>query len=227
MSPGVAGGIHRPIEIELQYVYRGDAQPVVPTRLAELPLARSDSFTLVDTYLDTEQLDLRRVGCSLRIRVSDGDARARLTWKGPSRRWRKRGKKRTEVEVPIDGVPDGGEAVATLLERHGIDRLARKACGLGDPRDLRAIGRLRNDRSRHTYVGGLHRLELTWDDVAFPVGPREVRIEVEVKSKLAHRRLAKADDELRALFGDDLRRPKRGKVRELCERLYPELIGES
>ena len=37
--------------------------------------------------------------------------------------------------------------------------------------------------------------------------------------------LARADAELRQLFGDDLVQAERGKVRELCERLYPELVS--
>jgi hypothetical protein len=73
-------------------------------------------------------------------------------------------------------------------------------------------------------VRGLHRLELTWDQLEFPVGPPETRVEVEVKSKLAERYLAQAEEDLRSLFEDDLEAPPRGKVRELCTRLYPELV---
>ena len=211
------------MEVELQYVYRGDAPPVVPTRLADLVLAGSESFRLTDTYFDTEDLALRQAGCSLRIRVSDDDGRARLTWKGRSRR-HKNGKRRPEVEVPIASVPDEPEVLAALLDRHRIDRLIGDACGLDEPLELQAIGEIRNDRSRHTYVQGLHRLELTWDRLEYPTGPPETRVEVEVKSRLAERYLAQAEEDLRGLFGDDLEAPARGKVRELCTRLYPELV---
>jgi hypothetical protein len=37
--------------------------------------------------------------------------------------------------------------------------------------------------------------------------------------------LEEADAELRRLFGDDLVPAERGKVRELCDRLYPELVA--
>ena len=211
------------MEVELQYVYGGEGSPVVPTRLADLELAGSDTFRLSDTYFDTGQLDLRRAGCSLRVRVSDGDGRARLTWKGRSRR-RKSGKQRPEVEVQIDGVPDKPEVLAALLDRHGIGSLISDACGLAKPFELHAIGQITNDRSRHAYVQGLHRLELTWDRLEYPVGPPETRIEVEVKSKFAERYLSRAQRELRELFEDDLETPARGKVRELCARLYPEVV---
>jgi uncharacterized protein YjbK len=210
-------------EVELQYVYLGDEQPIVPTSLAGLVLADSDRFTLTDTYFDGEHLELRQAGCSLRVRVSDGDGKPRLTWKGPAQR-RRHGKTRPEVEVPIGAVPDEGPALAGVLRRHGLDRLVRRASGVDDAQLLCAIGQLHNERSRHTYVQGLHRLELTWDSLAYPVGPHEVRIEVEVKSKLAERYLRRVDEELRSLFGDDLVRPQRGKVKELCARLYPELV---
>jgi hypothetical protein len=88
---------------------------------------------------------------------------------------------------------------------------------------LRSIGELRTERSRHTFVQGLHRLELTWDRVRYPVGPDGVRLEVEVKSSLADRYLTGASAELRDLLGNSLERARRGKVRELCDRLYPEL----
>jgi len=43
------------------------------------------------------------------------------------------------------------------------------------------------------------------------------------RHSLAERLLEQAADELRALLGDTLRAPRRGKIRELCSRRYPEL----
>src|SRR5262249_55441697 len=130
---------------------------------------------------------------------------------------------RAEIELPITAPPAGGEELLMLLSRHGIDRLIRQA-GIDDPGRLHAIGELRNDRSRHTYVRGLLRLELTWDRLEYPIGRRETRVEVEAKSRSALRYLTLADEELRRLFADDLDSPRRGKVKELCARLYPELV---
>ena len=44
-------------------------------------------------------------------------------------------------------------------------------------------------------------------------------------SKSAERLLDQAEAELIDLFGDDLSAPELGKTRELCERLYPELLA--
>jgi hypothetical protein len=101
-----------------------------------------------------------------------------------------------------------------------LERLAEPASGL----ELHAIGALRNRRSEHRYEHGLHRLDLTWDELEFPTGPPQTRLEVEAHSDVAARLLEQAAAELAALFGDELQPPERGKARELCERLYPELL---
>jgi hypothetical protein len=97
--------------------------------------------------------------------------------------------------------------------------------GLGPDAALHPIGQLRNRRSRHRYEHGLHRLELTWDELEFPTGPNETRLEVEARSDLAERLLEQAACQLQELFGDELVSPERGKTRELCERLYPDLLA--
>jgi uncharacterized protein YjbK len=214
------------MEVELQYLYTGVGAPCIPTALASLPLSTSEHFVLVDRYFDTEKLTLRRTGNSLRARVADNDPRPRLTWKGPSRSdGRRAAKRRYETEVSIDCIPEDGAAVVRLLQEHGLWDNVRKAADLGDEPDLHSIGELRNRRSTHTYVHGLHRLELSWDHLEYPIGPDEVRLEVELKSKLAKRYLEQADEDLRMLFGSDLAAAERGKVRELCERLYPEIVA--
>ena len=75
------------------------------------------------------------------------------------------------------------------------------------------------------YANGLHRLELTWDRLAYPIGPPETRLEVEARNEAAARFLDRVDEELRGLFGKSLRPASQGKSRELCERLYPELLA--
>lgn len=213
------------VELELQYLYEGEQEPVVPTRLGDMVLAGSRYLHVVDTYWDTAGLDLRRKGCKLRVRQLDGAAQPVLTWKGASRRGKDGAKRRQEVEVPLPAaVPADGEELARLLRRYRLWALVRKTAGAGDL-ELREIGQLRTERSAHTYVNGLHRLELAWDRVQFPTGPDQVRLEVEMKSGTAASRLTRARDRLGELFGDDLVDRPRGRMRELCARLYPDLVG--
>jgi CYTH domain len=212
------------MEVELQLVYLGDGPPVVPTRLADLELGRSRPIALVDTYYDTDLLALRRSGCSLRIRQRDDVVRPRLTLKGPSRK-RSGAKSRYEVEVKIELLPADISDISELLDGLGLlGDLQRLAC-LSRSGELKPIGALRNRRSEHRYEHGLHRLDLTWDELEFPRGPPETRLEVEARSELAERLLEQAATELLDLFGQELVTPERGKIRELCERLYPELLA--
>jgi uncharacterized protein YjbK len=215
----VAGGV----ETELQFRYRGRAVPVVPTELAELVLAGSQRFLVVDTYFDTPTLQLREAGCSVRLRRADNSSQPRLTWKGKARK-RGRAKQRGENEIPLDGLPASGEALADLLRRLDLWDVIRKAAKLGRDAELSEIGQVRNDRSAHTYVRGLKRLELTWDRLQYPKGPDEIRLEVEVKSRPAGPDLQRIRSLLEALFDGKLVPPQRGKASELCRRLYPDLV---
>jgi hypothetical protein len=62
--------------------------------------------------------------------------------------------------VPIRSVRDEPETLAALLEQHALDQLIDETCGLIIFRDYDRLGKSKNGRSRHTYVQGLHRLEL-------------------------------------------------------------------
>jgi inorganic triphosphatase YgiF len=212
------------VEVELQYLYRGEAPLFVPTRLVDLELRRSGEISILDTYYDTVSLALRRSGCAVRVRQADNVVRPLLTLKGPSRK-RTGAKRRYEAETEIEQLPDEISDMSALLTELGLlgelQRLAGRAAATG----LVPIGTLRNRRSEHRYEHGLHRLDLTWDELEFPVGPPEIRLEVEARSRPAERLLERAAKELRALFGDRLVEPERGKSRELCERLYPELLA--
>jgi inorganic triphosphatase YgiF len=212
------------VEIELQYRYFGSGQLVVPIELAGFCLATSRAIDLLDTYYDTESLALRQAGCSLRLRQAQDTPQPLLIFKGPARRRRDGAKERQEIEVPIDHLPGGGEEIARTLAE--VDLLARIAKGASLERDaeLHEIGRLANRRSSHVYTQGLHRLEATWDRLTYPVGESEVRLEVEAHSRASGRYLARADRELRSLFAADLVPAPQGKSRELCARLYPELL---
>jgi adenylate cyclase class IV len=212
------------VEIELQYRYVGEDAEIVPIELAGFTLAESATTDILDTYWDTPALDLRRAGCSLRIRSAHDLGRAQLVWKGPARRRPDGSKERDEVEIPLDHVPTDGDELARLLKRFHLRSTIAEAAEVDASVELHAVGELRNSRSSHVYVQGLHRLELCWDRLTYPVGPPETRVEVEVKSESAARFLAAVDAELRELFGKKLESAPHGKSRELCVRLYPELL---
>ena len=212
------------MEVELQFVYRGKGPLFVPVQLADLELRRSSIEVILDTYFDTPELVLRRAGCSLRVRRSDVAHRPRLTFKGPSRKHASV-KRRQETEVELDSLPEQPEAMPFMLHRLGLDEALRTCANWKLDASLQPVGELRNRRSQHRYIHGLHRLDLTWDELEFPTGPPQTRLEVEARAEPAERLLQRAGRELEALFGDDLVAPERGKTRELYERLYPELFA--
>ena len=212
------------MEVELQFEFRGQGPLVVPVSLGDLELRRSRAISILDTYYDTASLELRRGGCSLRVRQAENVVKPRLTLKGPSKR-RSGKKRRYETEVEIEQLPPGIGDMNSLLRRVGLLRELECLAGVASAMDLVPIGAIRNRRWEHRYVHGLHRLELTWDELEFPTGPPQIRLEVEARSDTAERLLNQAGKELRAVFGDRLETPKRGKTRELCERLYPDLLA--
>ena len=212
------------MEVELQFVYHGGTPLIVPTSLADLELRRSATRTLLDTYFDTEALDLRQAGCSLRVRQADDWPRPRLTFKGPSRK-RAGAKRRHETEIKIGSLPAGNDEILAVLREKGLETAVRKFAAFEFDSELHPIGQLRNRRSEHRYAHGLHRLELTWDELEFPTGSPQIRLEIEARSECAERLLQKAEAEVMELFGKDLSPPELGKMRELCERLYPELLA--
>jgi uncharacterized protein YjbK len=212
-EPEVQAGV----EVELQYLVGSDEPPLVPIELAGVGLQSSRAVELVDVYFDTADLALRRAGCTLRVRSETGRP-VRLMWKGPAVRTGD-AKQREEREVQIDHVPTDGEGVRALLVQKELwDVVARTAPEVAD-HGLEVIGQLQNQRSVHCYRRGWHRFELAWDRLTYPVGPPEVRIEVEATSSSAVHLLERVDLELRRHFGDTLRRPRRGKVKELCARV--------
>lgn len=196
----------------------------MPVALGDLELCRSRTISILDTYFDTASLELRRAGCSLRVRQADNVVKPRLTLKGPSK-VRSGAKRRYEAEVVIEQLPPAIGDMSSLLDEVGLLTELQRLAGLAKTPQLVPIGAIRNRRSEHRYRHGLHRLELTWDELEFPSGPPQIRLEVEARSDTAEHLLEQASEELRALFGDRLQEPQRGKVRELCERLYPELLA--
>ena len=105
------------MEIELQYLYRGDQPAMIPVELADFVLGDSEAYSVLDTYHDTDRLALRRAGCSLRIRSQGNLPRPLLTWKGPATRRPDGSKSREELQVALDHVPRDGTEVAAVLHR--------------------------------------------------------------------------------------------------------------
>jgi hypothetical protein len=147
-----------------------------------------------------------------------------LTFKGPSRK-RAGAKHRHESEVKIESLPASNDEIVNVLRDNSLETVVRKLAAFEFGAELRPIGQLRNRRSEHRYAHGLHRLELTWDELEFPTGEPQIRLEIEARSDSAERLLQKAEAEVMDLFGEDLSPPELGKMRELCERLYPELLA--
>src|SRR3954468_4949581 len=124
------------VEIELQYLYRSSDAMMVPAELAGFALAESLSFEIVDSFWDTHDLELRRAGCSLRIRRQSTLPHPLLTWKAPSE-WREDGaRQREEVEVPIDHVPADAAEIVETLHRYHLWELVAPPLGLGDDLEL-------------------------------------------------------------------------------------------
>ena len=215
------------MEIELQYLYRDSEGLLVPAEIAGFALAESLTFEITDSFYDTPDLRLRLSGCSLRVRRQSNLAHPVLTWKGPSERRDDGARQREEVEVPIDHVPADGSELSAILERYHLWSLVAAPAAIDTGTALEDIGGLRNRRSAHTYVQGLHRFELTWDRVTYPLGEPELRLEVEAKRQGAARFMADVDQELRAVYGKRLQPAPHGKAREMCRRLYPELLIRS
>jgi uncharacterized membrane protein YhiD involved in acid resistance len=209
------------VEVELQYAFAGTSD-VVPAQLAGLDLRGSRRATLVDTFYDDGQLSLRRARCSLRVRHEEGRP-PHLIAKGPSRRRPDGAKMRVECELALRSAPPAAQLRA-LLDRPELDdwRAVLPAVELDQ---LAAIGDLRNDRSTHVYADDDHSLELAWDQVEYPRGGPETRIEVEALSTESAALLVRADEELRKLYGSSLQCPQRGKARELCARVQPERLA--
>jgi inorganic triphosphatase YgiF len=213
------------MEIELQYLYSTAPRLVIPTELADFDLEESRRATILDSFWDTEQLALRRAGSTLRIREQSGSSSAVLCWKGVATRRDDGAKQRQEVEIPLESIPDDDAQMQRILQEHRLVELIRADSGIEQLPRLRDIGSLRNRRSMHTYRQGLHVVELTWDRVTYPIGDGETRLEVETKSPQAARFLTGFDADLRALYAPHLSRAPHGKSRELCRRLYPDLLG--
>ena len=213
------------MEIELQYLYRSDDALLVPAELAGFVLAESLSFGIVDSFFDAHDLSLRLAGSSIRVRKQSNLPHPILTWKGPSEKRDDGARQRQEVEVPIDHVPTTGTELVAALQHYSLWDTILATTSLSPDLVLEPIGNLQNRRTTHLFVQGLHRLEMAWDRVSYPVGKPEVRLEVEAKRQAAARYLGEVDEALRAVYGKTLVPAPHGKAKELCTRLYPDVFA--
>lgn len=212
------------MEIELQYLYGGTHPLMVPAELAGFALGDSSIYDIRDAFYDTPQLDLRRSGCSLRIRRQSNRPKPILTWKGPSQTRDDGAREREEIELAIDHLPADGPELLAMLRSTNLKK--RTLPLLPDDPVLAEIGEIENRRSSHFYTQGLHRIELCWDRIEFPLGEPQIRLEIETKSETAGRFIRSFDEELRLIHGDRLRPASHGKAKEMCLRLYPEIVGQ-
>ena len=213
------------MEIELQYLYTGEEPLIVPVELAGFSLAGSAVFDIRDSFYDTVDLDLRLAGCSLRIRRQSNLPSPILTWKGPSTRRADRARQREEIEAPVAHIPTSGAEVVEMLK--AVSLHDKVAAAVDKTPVLALIGELQNRRSTHEYVQGLHRVEMCWDRLNFPLGPPQIRLELETQSTASGRFISSFDEGLRRVFGDTIGDADYGKAKELCVRLYPEIFGAS
>lgn len=213
------------MEIELQYLYRSDDALLVPAELAGFVLAESQSFEIMDSFFDAHDLSLRLAGSSVRVRQQSNLPRPILTWKGPSERREDGARQREEVEVPIDHMPTTGEALVAALRHYALWDTILETSGLAGELALEPIGKIQNRRTTHLFVQGLHRLEMAWDRISYPVGQPEVRLEVEAKRQAAARYLGDVDRQLRSMYGKTLQPAPHGKAKEMCTRLYPDVFA--
>ena len=148
--------------------------------------ARPTSASL-DTYYDTAALDLRRSGCSLRVRQSDGSVSPRLTLKGRHASER-RAKARYEAEMEIAKLPGEIDDIRDLLRALDLlgelERLAEPRLGKSCTESARyATGVRASLRARPPPA----RPDL--GRARFLTGPPQTRLEVEAHSDVAARLL--------------------------------------
>jgi inorganic triphosphatase YgiF len=149
------------VEIERQWLAPRDVE--LPDRIGPFEAGDVESRTIVDTYLDTADMALRRGGGRLRIRVQNG--RQLATFKRSLEGAADGVRRREEVEGPADGDPERSDAF----------RAARALSG--DP--LAPVGTLHTERSARAYRHGRHVVEAVVDHLRYPDGSTETRVEAE------------------------------------------------
>jgi inorganic triphosphatase YgiF len=149
------------IEIERQWIAPADV--VLPDEIGAFRGEPAETRTIVDTYLDTADGALRRGGGRLRLRNQNG--RQLATFKRSLAGAADGVRRREEVEGPVDADAELSDAFIAARELSS------------EP--LSAVGTLRTDRTARLYRAGAHEVEAVVDQLRYPDGSTETRVEAE------------------------------------------------
>jgi inorganic triphosphatase YgiF len=151
-----------PMEIERQWVAQGDV--TLPDEIGPFRGDPVEQREIVDVYLDTSERALRAAGARLRLRTQDGIRLATFKRDGgafvPGQ-----ARRREEIETAVGDDPEASEPF----------RAARELAG----GPLAEVGTLRQRRAARVYRDGEHEVEAVVDDLLYPDGSRERRVEAE------------------------------------------------
>ncbi|HET6173122.1 MAG TPA: CYTH domain-containing protein [Gaiellales bacterium] len=147
---------------EVERQWRAHPSLRLPLALGEWRAVDDRSERLVDHYYDTADLELDRQRARLRLRTADALELATLKRRVTSRAGLRR---RVEIEGPCHGDPETSVAfvAARLLTLH----------------PLVEIGRIVTARHARVYARGERTVEVVRDQVSYPVGEDEWRLEAE------------------------------------------------
>jgi hypothetical protein len=195
-------------ELELRYLATEPISP--PQRLGALRLfEQREPARHVDHYFDTAPAKLggrlRKADCSLRLRErADGSSLITFKRKLPDGRAGETRRRETEIEHSAAELPAKGAPV-------------KKARKLAGSKPLRHLYSVENVRTDTVYAGPAGEILLSSDELTYPDGSRELRVELE---------LVRGPAELLEIAGIELRRahPRlrkagRGKRSEARRRL--------
>jgi len=187
------------VESERQWLVEGPFQ--WPERIGGHRGGCTEQRVVIDRYFDTGDRSLSRLGATLRLRTQEGDLVATL--KRPLADDRPGARRRLELETPVDGAP--AESPPFVAARD-----------LVQGQEVVEFGVVRTERLARSYRGGGGPIEAVLDEVVYPDGGREWRVEAEGAPE-------DIDDFAAALATFvELTPARRGKVGELRRRLQSE-----
>jgi inorganic triphosphatase YgiF len=213
-------------EVEAKLVIRSERPREIAGEIAALTslgrfrLVPRGTLFLRDSYLDTEDGELRGADASVRIRSEGGERW--ITLKGPARKDREAGMvEREELELPWSR--EALERIVAVLRELNVELSRPRASASDQPLEaFRALGlRVIQDRATERRVqdvvteGEEPVAELVVDSVRYELDGREVRhheVEVEAKGTGGEEEVREVAEALRERFPDVLRPWTRGKL---------------